>query len=165
MIEESAEVTLPTFLSNFEFQKFELVKVEKIYVGERSRTGKITYVPIKKTPHFRFASALVENQNNKLIEARYIYEEYLKIYKTQHSSECFTKLYQSIQSSGYKWETAPIFVWNNWRRPFPLYRRDVADGFHRLSILAALGQMQIMVARLVHSDSYIERLRKRLIAI
>lgn len=161
----SVTVTLPAFLSQFEFQKFELVQVEKVYVGERSRSGRIEYVPVQKTPHFRFASALIENENKKLMEAIHIYENYLKNQQTNHSSECFIKLYQSIRTSGYKWETSPIFVWNNWRRPLPLYRRDVADGFHRLSILAALGHKQIMVAKLLQGDSYIRRFRKRFITI
>lgn len=154
-------MALPDFLNNFDVDDYELLKIEQIFVGELGQDGKISYVSIFGTPHYEFASAIYAGSTGKLQFARGRYLEYLKIQETAHSPLKFEQLCSSMRRDGYDWRVYPILVFTDLRRPFPLFRRDVADGFHRLAALAALGYENINVLRLKRKDNIFQRLVNR----
>ena len=151
-------IILPEFLNNFDLDDYEQQKIERIFVGKLDEDGKISYVSIFYTPHYELASAIFAGSTGKLQLARRQYLEYLKIQETSHSLLKFEELCSSIRTGGYDWRIRPILVFSDLRRPFPLFRRDVADGFHRLAVLAALGYENINVLKLKRKDNIYQRL-------
>jgi len=156
------KVIVPDFLTkDFIFSHFEVVNINKIYVGLfNSNLGKIKYINIKKTPHYYFVTAYL-GINNKYEENIIDYDEYIKSNPLDRRSITkFIELINSIKNEGYNFKESPILVFNTVKRPFPFGRFDVADGFHRLSILAVLGYENINVAVLKRKQSVFTRLKK-----
>jgi len=161
---EEPGLVLPEFLSSdFYFDQFITVNIEKLYVGLLSASdGKVMYLPIFKTPHYHFAKNAISGGAAGPITGYESYKDYA--YRNRHmcSEEEFIELIENMRTHGYDWQNKPIFVFRHWSRPFPIGRWDVADGFHRLAILAALGEKKVKVGILRYKHSFIERLKRRL---
>tara|TARA_B110000114_G_scaffold185225_1_gene231379 strand:- start:1391 stop:1930 length:540 start_codon:yes stop_codon:yes gene_type:complete len=158
----SKQINIPSFIeTNFIFSCVKSVKIRKVYIGlTDTNSKKIRYVNIKSTPHYKFACDYLKNKY-KINESRYV--NYIKSNpKDFRSTEKFIKLIDSFNKSGYNYEEFPVLVFKTLKRPFPFGRFDVADGFHRLSILAALGYENINVAVLKRKQSIFTRLKKKL---
>ena len=158
-------INLPSFLSNF-FYVFEFrdVKIEKLFVGLRySDKRKIEYLNILKTPHYFFALNNIDSKIKFLKNEPINYQSYIDSNQDDpRSKERFTVLIDSIKKNGYNFKESPILVFRTFKRPLPLDRWDVADGFHRLAILAALGNKSIKVAILKRKQSFFTRLKQKI---
>lgn len=158
-------INIPNFLKeNFCFSHFKVMKIDRLYVGYIDpNIGNIKYINIKKTPHYYFVCEYL-GVKIKLKENIIDYNDYIASNPLDlRSKSKFIKLINSINKNGYDFKESPILVFNTIRRPFPLGRFDVADGFHRLSILAALNTINIEVAVLKQNQSIFMRLKKRLL--
>ena len=159
-------VFLPSFIrSSFVYVGIESVKVSDLYVGllSMNEVTAIKYVSIFDTPHFAYACHVLHNQK---LSSKFTYLDYLRykeLHSQSHSEAGFNSLIYSMLKGGYDWQTRPVLVFRNWRRLYPFHRRDVADGFHRLAILAAMGEENIKVGLLHHKYSVIERAKRRLL--
>jgi len=158
------KITIPIFLKkDFIFSHFKVVNIDRIYVGLiNSNLGKIKYINIKKTPHYYFVCDYL-GIKNKHEESVISYCDYIKSNPLDpRSKQKFIELINSININGYNFKESPILVFKTFKRPFPFGRFDVADGFHRLSILAALGYENINVAVLKRKQSIFTRLKKKM---
>jgi len=158
-------VNIPNFLNeNFYFSHFKVLNIDRLYVGLKdSNIGNIKYVNIKKTPHYYFVCEYLGTQN-KHKENIIDYNDYIRSTTLDPRSKSkFIELINSINKNGYDFKESPILVFNTLKRPFPFGRFDVADGFHRLSILAALNTINIKVAVVKQNQSIFRRLKKRLL--
>ena len=150
---------LPKFVNNeFKFNCFSIVKIENIYVGLKPiYISKPIYTSIYKTPHYAFAKQIISGQKVDQQTGYSDYKHYSQINKTSCSEEKYCDLIDSFLKTGYDWQQNPILVFKNWRRPVPFNRWDVADGFHRLAILAALDFQIINVGLLKYKFNYTHR--------
>jgi len=155
---------LPNFLSDkFKIESLKLVNIDCLYVGLLGRnTNRIRYVSIKKTPHYYFVKNFIDDENMSYDSERLSYGDYSEINSDACSVDDFIKLIENIMSNGYIYKESPICVFKHWSRPLPVWRLDVADGFHRLAVLAALGETKIMVCKLKYKNNIISRLVLRL---
>jgi hypothetical protein len=157
---------IPEFLmSEFIFDDFDYVDVKNLYVGLLSISENcVIYVPVHKTPHYVFARNVIFNEKTHSISG---YEHY-KHYSEKNPDACSEKRYISlikdIANNGYDWKNRPILVFQNWRRPFPRARKDVADGFHRLAVLAALGENKVCVGTLRYKHNVVCRMKRKFVA-
>ena len=160
------KISLPSFINKF-FYSFKLkrVKIENLFVGlNNSKTRKTEYINIKNTPHYFFALKYIESRNIPPLNDFIIYQDYIDSNPEDPRSKVkFLSLIDSIMKNGYNFEESPILVFYSFKRPFPFQRWDVADGFHRLAILAALGNENIKVLILKRRQSVFMRLKKRLL--
>ncbi|MDB2389803.1 ParB/RepB/Spo0J family partition protein [Alphaproteobacteria bacterium] len=152
---------LPYFLDDFIFSDYRVVKLENIYIGYAYPNNTTQYKSIFSTPHFKLAKYLCNPNEEDLNLLKQDYKQYHSNSDESEKLKKFMNLIFEIQSNGYNWKDTPILVLRNWRRPLPLNRYDVADGFHRLAILAALGYEDIKVARLHYKMSILKRFAKR----
>tara|TARA_B110000977_G_scaffold186312_1_gene252095 strand:- start:174 stop:674 length:501 start_codon:yes stop_codon:yes gene_type:complete len=163
---KDSTVDIPSFIKkNFYVFSYQIIDINKLFVQViNSKTGKIKYLNIKKTPHYFLALDYLKT--SKIIDA-HGYKKYQNYIKSNpddpRSIAKFESLINSIKTNGYNFEESPILVFNTLKRPLPLGRYDVADGFHRLSILAAIGIKNINVAVLKRKQSFITRLINRII--
>tara|TARA_B110000908_G_C9992677_1_gene330543 strand:+ start:57 stop:563 length:507 start_codon:yes stop_codon:yes gene_type:complete len=156
------KISIPTFLKkDFIFSHFKVVNIDRIYVGLiNSNLGKIKYINIKKTPHYYFVCEYL-GIKIKHKESTINYYDYIKSNPLDPRSEAkFIQLIDSIKKNGYNFKESPILVFNTFKRSFPYGRFDVADGFHRLSILAALDSDNIKVAVIKRKQSVLMRFKK-----
>ena len=161
----SEEITLPSFINkNFYFSYFKIININKLFVGVRnSKIGELEYLNIKKTPHYLFASNYLELSNISEGEDCKSYHDYIKSNPDDlRSKGKFESLINSIRENGYNFHESPILVFYTFKRPLPFGRWDVLDGFHRLAILAALGNKNIEVAILKRKQSIFKRLKQRI---
>lgn len=145
-----SEDVIPDFLSeSFSVGCAKTVRIQDLYVGLKSVTSRKTiYVNIKDTPHYNFVISVLNNVPEVEISGYKNYENYININPHPCSRTKFIDLINSMKRSGYDWENKPILVSKHWKRPFPLSRWDVLDGFHRFAVLAAFGQQKINVVTL-----------------
>jgi hypothetical protein len=155
---------IPEFLmSEFCFDDFDLVDIINLYVGLVSVSGDcVVYVPVYNTPHYVFVRNVIYNEDICPAAGYQNYKHYLKTNPSACSERQFMRLIKDITDNGYDWKNRPILVFRNWRRYFPRGRRDVADGFHRLAVLAALGENKIKVGVLRYQHNVLSRMKKRL---
>ena len=162
---ESKLIMIPDFLKeNFYFSHFNIINIDRLYVGVIDlNLGNIKYINIKKTPHYYFVCEYL-GIKNKHKESTINYYNYIKSNPLDpRFKQKFIELINSINKNGYDFKKSPILVFNTLKRPFPFGRFDVADGFHRLSILAALDSKKINVAVLKRNQSIFLRLKKLLL--
>jgi hypothetical protein len=160
--EEYPNIHSLEFLNQHIFYKFCLTSINNLYVGLINHYGSdIRYVPVIKTPHFVYARYVLKNEPMKILGNYQSYAHYRSIHPQSHSQEGFNSLIKSIQTRGYDWRQNPILVFRHWRRPLPFNRWDVADGFHRLAVLAALGEKSVKVGVLRNKKSLYERFKQR----
>jgi hypothetical protein len=152
---------IPNFLYNFKLIGYKNVEISNLYVGLLSNKHSLDYVNIEKTPHHKLAKSYIFNSLNK-DELKKEYINYLKIQSTSHAIGKFENLINDIKNNGYNFEESPILVWRHWSRPLPLNRLDVADGFHRLAILSALGYSKINVAVIKRKENFLKRIANKL---
>ncbi len=155
---------IPLFLTeNFDFDEFDTVEISRLYVGLLpSSGGKAEYYSIRQTPHYVYARHILNKKKITHTNGYESYEQYVSANHPSKSVDRFSKLCMEIVSNGYDWRNRPIFVFRNYSRPFPFDRWDVADGFHRLAILAALGEERLIVAKLRSKYTVVERFIRRL---
>lgn len=155
-------LSCPDFLRELVVHEHRLVCIDQLYVGLISLDGShIYYVPIIETPHYVFARHILKEEPMRCAHKYQSYSHYRAIHPQKHSVDVFKHLMITIKDKGYEWKVSPIFVFRHWRRPFPVDRWDVADGFHRLAILAALGEKKIQVTILRRKQNLLTRLKSR----
>ena len=148
---------IPSFLkNNFHFSHYKTIPIDKLFVGfHDSQLNYLKYINIKESPHYFSASQYLRKNNKSLLS----YKKYIKLNPDDPRSELdFINLIISIKSNGYNFNEYPILVFKSYKRLFPLGRYEVADGFHRLSILAALGVNKLNVAVLKRNKSILNRI-------
>ena len=151
---------IPSFLFDFKFHKYTYANIDNMFVGLLSDEKCVNYVQIKNTPHYRYAISYLNDSSHKN-EHKKKYIDYLKIQADEHTIEKFEALINSIKENGYDSEKSPILVWRHWSRPMPIQRLGIADGCHRLAILAALGHSEICVAIILRKENIFERVIKK----
>ena len=156
LLEEN--LILPYFLDDFNFSGYRVVKLENLYIGYVYPNNTTQYISIFSTPHYKLARYLCNPNEDDLNRLKHDYKQYHSNSNESERLKNFMNLIFEIKSNGYNWKDSPILVWRNWRRPLPINRYDVADGFHRLAILAALGNKEIFVAKINYKKSIFQRL-------
>lgn len=121
------------------------------------------YVPIVGTPHYAFVRQVLTGQAAWPARGYDSYAQYIRLHPHPCTEERFMQLIDSFKENGYDAQTRPILVFRSWRRPWPLARWDVADGFHRLAVLAAMGERCVQVATLQQKGNVLTRFAGRLI--
>jgi hypothetical protein len=156
-INEKIVNTLPAFLrEQFVRGPILRVKIKRIRVGMKmGPSSNIKYTSIYSTPHYDFINKYL--RYNKSVPYNHDYGYYSIDNADASSPEEFIALADSIISEGYDYDSHPIYVFNNWRRFLPIGRLDVADGFHRLAILAALGKQNVEVCKLKYKQTMYSR--------
>lgn len=159
-------VLLPSFLeTEFYFHGYRDVKTSKLYVGLIPLRGdRCRYVRVESTPHYYFVRQYLFGEGAEPVSGYRDYEQYLEAHSLESSEEKFVRLIEDISSNGYDWENRPVFVFRHWSRFLPFGRWDVADGFHRLAVLSALGE-EVIKAGILHpkrsiGSRIVRRLRK-----
>jgi len=140
--------SLPLFLQKqFEIGELANIHIDDIFVAVKSSSLKtITYTSIYSTPHYFFIKNYLKNESRLTIDNSY--QKYTVDNSDACSSEDFIHLADSINNNGYSHEFKPIYVFKHWTRALPFGRFDVADGFHRLAIIAVLGHTTVTVCKL-----------------
>ena len=157
-------IFLPRFLSvEFKLGDYKEVPISCLRVGLIGNSANnIKYVSIENTPHYSFALNFIHNLNTQKTFEYLSYECYVEAHPSTCSSEQFIDLIHKIKKNGYNSKSNPIMVFRHWSRPFPLKSLDVADGFHRLAILAALGKTKIRVCKLEYKYNIFLRIFRKL---
>lgn len=147
---------IPFFLrKDFNFDKILNIKIDNIYVGLCSpSSSSVSYVSVYRTPHYVFARNVLFNEEIYPVHGYRSYKHYSDINPRVCSEGQYVSLLDSIVDSGYDWEKKPILVFRHWKRLFPFSRWDVADGFHRLAVLAALGEKSLNVG-ILRSNKFV----------
>jgi hypothetical protein len=154
---------LPDFIKE-EFKIFDRrkVKLSTLYVGLISiDSGVLQYVPVTQTPHYYFVRQELFGEKIGPVSEYRNYQHYADVNAHACSQDNFKRLIHSIRLDKYNYEQWPILVFRYWRRPLPLFRWDVADGFHRLAVLAALGYKYIEVTTLRPKYCVVNRVFRR----
>ena len=129
---------LPQHLDCFVVNKTKKMKINSLIVVLRCKDNFAKYVNVTDTPHYRnvinFESGGTKNTEE--------YENYRKKYIKDSNSDSFYSLYTNIKNIGYD-ERNKVLIYRNLKIFKYLFRWFVADGFHRLSILYALGFYEI----------------------
>lgn len=160
MEKEFSQIDLPIFLKEkFQIHKRKVVSINKLFVGLKNNKG-ISYVHILNTPHYWFAKKVIDKEETKIYNDINYYQKYINQYPDSRSEEKFLKLINSIQKYGYNFKSSPILVFRSIKRPVPICRWDLADGFHRLATLAALGTLKVEVITLKRKHSFFRRVFK-----
>jgi hypothetical protein len=155
---------IPEFLATeFCFDAFDLINISNLYVGLRPVSGgRVVYVLVYKTPHYVFARNVLFKEDLYSVSGYRSYKQYSEINLRTCSEKQFVGLIKDITDNGYDWKNRPILVFRHWSRLFPLGRWDVADGFHRIAVLAALGEKNIKVGTLRYKYNAGARVKRRL---
>lgn len=155
---------IPSHLEKtFQIREYRTVQINNLFVGLSLLHGAgVSYVKIHDTPHYLYARHVIHGEP---IESNHGYSDY-QHYASVNDGACteyeFFKLIQSISKNSYDHNECPILVFRTWRRQFPLNRWDIADGFHRLAVIAALDQARLTVATLRQRITFVERLARKL---
>ena len=142
-----------------------MVNVSSLRVGLIDlHSGCIRYIPVNITPHYYFVKSVINNEKElEMGSCGYLnYNHYSEVNSKTSPPDQFIELTNKIIEGGYDYTNYPILVFRNWRRPLPKWRLDVADGFHRLAILAAQGETKIMVCKLKYKNNIVSRLVRKL---
>ena len=150
---------MPSHLeSTFQIRGYRSVALDNLFVGlSLPDNDRVAYVMVRDTPHFLFASHMIHGRSIRPIHGYRNYEHYAAINDDVCTQREFINLINTIRDNSYNHRESPILVFRSWRRMFPLNRWDVADGFHRLAILAALGQERLMVGILRRKHNMVVR--------
>lgn len=153
---------IPEYLEkDFRIYDHRIVDINSLNVGLHLMSGQVKYVSVIDTPHYMFVRNILKGDGVQIVHGYKNYAQYISLYSPSASINRFIKLIESIQVNGYDSKNKPILVFRNWRRPWPINRWDVADGYHRLAVLAALGERFIKVGTLQYKKNMAERLRGR----
>ena len=152
--------------NKYEADRLEMVNVDSLRVGLIDiNSGHVSYILINKTPHYYFAKSIIDSEK-KFDIGGYDYLNYNHYFevnpKNASTPEQFIELTKKIIEQGYDFTNFPVLVYRHYSRPLPLWHLDVVDGFHRLAVLAALGETEIMVCKLKYKHSFIARLFNKL---
>lgn len=155
---------LPIYLeSKFKFHGFRTVRIQHLFVGLRPIAGgNARYVSVNETPHCIFVRHILYGEPLRSVHGYTGYGHYISINPHPCTEEVFIELTQSVVERGYQWDISPILVVRSWRRPWPICRWDVMDGFHRLAILAALNEKSLKVATLKPKKPILQQVMDRL---
>lgn len=121
-----------------------MVKINKLFVGMRIPGGYNRYVSVYETPLYNYVLSVLGKHDKKSL-AIDDYRKYRAMFWHPTGEEQFKKLIKSILDEGYNAQDYPILVCRSISRIWPIGRWDVIDGFHRLSVLAAIGTKKIEV--------------------
>lgn len=151
--------SLPAFLqSTFQLDRFCTINITYLRVGVKQLvSGKIRYVSVDETPHYMFVRYILQGTQPTAAQGYRDYTHYISVHPHSCTEEAYRELIASIKDNGYDSENQPILVFRWWRRPWPPGRWDVADGFHRLAVLAALGEQSITVRKLRPRKNIVRR--------
>jgi len=122
----------------------------------------VKYLPVVETPHYIYVLHEQFGAPLRHMHGYKDYSQYLSIHPQSHSEEQFRQLIKDIRTNGYDWKNQPILVFRHWSRPLHMNRWDVADGFHRLAILTALGESSVIVGTLKAKKSMFKRVWSRI---
>lgn len=138
-------IFIPKYLSKFKYIKHKILPIDKCLVGENFN-NKLIYRGIENTIHYRLISDYINNKKN--ISTTSLYLDYIAKNKQNHKLLEFYSLADDIIKNGYNYEIYPILVFKNYRNIKNIFCSYycVIDGFHRLSILKALGFTKINIA-------------------
>lgn len=158
---------MPAFLADrFQFRDYRLVPMRRLYIGLLPPTGgRAVYVPVTETPHYAFALKILTGRVIPPVGGYQDYEHYTSLNPKACTAGAFGELIESIKTNGYDSTGRPILVFRIWRRPWPPVRWDVADGFHRLAVLAAIGEETVLVGTLRARSSLCRRVAARLTGV
>ena len=156
--------TIPSFLERtFRVHDRRIVDIDRLYVGVRPpEGGAARYQPVNATPHYKFARHVLTGAPVESACGYDSYAQYASLHIHQGTEEQFVQLIEGVRTNGYDVENKPILVYRLWRRPWPPTRWDVADGFHRAAVLAALGQQRVTVVTLRQKKRLHRRLMDRI---
>ena len=159
-----SQFQIPPFLENsFRIHKMRTVDIDNLFVGLLLLNGTgIKYVKIFDTPHYIFAKHIISGEPMQANHGYRSYEHYASVNDGACSEKDFIKLIQSIGEASYDHVASPVLVFRSWRRLLPMNRWDVADGFHRLAVIAALDHESLRVATLRPKHSVGKRIADRL---
>lgn len=157
-------VDLPPSLARvFSADSCLLADIDHLFVCLWLREGdRKAYVPIVETPHYAFVRQVLTGESLWPAREYDSYAQYIRLHPHPCTEEQFIELIESFRTSGYDAQARPILVFRSWRRPLPLARWDVADGFHRLAVLAAMGERLVQVATLQQRGNALSRFAGRL---
>ena len=160
-----AAIMIPEFLARrFIIDGLRVVDVDRLYVGLLPLAGSaINYVSIYDTPHFLFVRHILHGAPVQPISEYVDYSHYITVHSHPCTEQHFRELITSIVRNGYDKTNKPIMVFRSWRRLWSPTRWDVADGFHRLAILAAMGERSIQVVTLQQRKNIFQRVADRII--
>ncbi|MES9902108.1 MAG: hypothetical protein ABW168_05425 [Sedimenticola sp.] len=157
-------MTLPDFLlKDFIASEYRTISIDNLYVGVVSGTNnRIVYKQIFDTPHYIFVKSKINvdydyNESNQNTS----YKAYSDNNAHACSEDNFIELITKIKDQDYDWQNSPILVFKHWSKLIPFNRWYVADGFHRLAILAALNKRNIKVHTLKYKLNIFQRFLKR----
>lgn len=156
---------IPAFLAGtFRCHDYRVVDMKCLYVGVKPLTGgEAIYGPVTATPHYMFVRHVLTGDHVRPVHGYDSYSQYISLHPHPGTEDRFIELIESFRANGYDFENRPILVFRSWRRPWPINRWDVADGFHRLAILAAMGERHIQVAILKQKNNIFHRFAGRII--
>ena len=155
---------LPEFLQHeFVPGPHRVVPIERLRVALRCPDrSSLRYVAVQATPHYGFARHILGESSTPNVPHYPDYDAYVAQHGGGAGTDDFRALVGSIRDNGYDGRRHPILVFRHWRRRIPRGRWDVADGFHRLAVLAALDYERVEVQTLGHARSPLARIRRRL---
>lgn len=152
----------PSLARAFSVDRYLLADIDHLFVCLWLREDdRKAYVPIGETPHYAFVRQVLLGESIWPARGYDSYSQYIRLHPHPCTEERFIELIESFRTSGYDAEARPILVFRSWRRPYPLTRWTVADGFHRLAILAAMGERCIPVATLKPKKDILSRFLER----
>lgn len=154
-----SDIIIPDYLSiDFKVHVRKIVHINLLNVGiQLLHSDEKKYTCIYDTPHYMHACHIINDDPLKVSHGYKNYDHYASLNVNVCTEEEFTGLINSINENRYDWEKRPILVFRHWKRPLPIGRWDVADGFHRLAVLAALGERRIKVVTLRPKKNLFQR--------
>lgn len=155
-----SNIEIPIYLrTHFQIKDFRVLNIDNIYVGlKNKKKNKIDYVYVKQTPHFQFVQNFLFGIPNKNTLGYIDYNDYISTNPDARSEKRFIELINSIKDNDYDFVNSPILVFRPTRFFYFFKRWYVADGFHRLAILTALGQEKIFVSTLKNKQTFIQKI-------
>jgi len=150
---EFANDMIPTKIMSIKLSRLQALIWNKV-------TGKLTSVPIKGTPHYKFIKQYQENANFNYHMTDY-YEYAQRYLNGENSVKKFIELYHEMTNKGYRFGEYRNHFCLVYRR-VPIGRYKVYDGLHRLAIIEAIDIRQIEVALLKSKTNWLLRLLRRL---
>lgn len=154
---DNYKIKIPEFLeSSFYFTEKSLISIRSLRVGIiDKKTKKTKYVPIFETPHFHFAKIHITDVYDEKKNKNY--NEYIKLNHPNKSETEFRNLIESIIRNNYDHHKYPILVFKSRRRLSFFPKWKVADGFHRLAVISALGHDKVYVGKLKFKKSFLQK--------
>lgn len=154
----------PTFLADT-YLLYERITVDIDNIRVRlisATTKRVVYVHVTETPHYIFARHIVAGDSLRDISGYSSYVEYSELDGNRCNEAKYVELISRMKTNGYDWVCNPILVYRRWSRFYPIHCWNVADGFHRLAILAAIGERNIKVVSLKNKHGLMMRIISRI---